>query len=297
MPLPNFILVGAPKAGTTSLYHYLRSHPDVFMSGVKEPHYFYYIEELMPAWGVSTLGAYEALFDGVSGEQAVGEASTWYLYSETAAFQIRRAIPEARILALLRNPVDRAYSSWAYRVQMGWETESFEGALDREDERHARGDVWDVHYMRAGLYADQVERYFQQFPAEHVRVMLFEDMATRPQKVVRESFTFLGEEPDAVGPDVDQVHNKTVLPRSPLIARMMKHGRLSSAVRGLVPPGTLSPLRKALSRVNQRARPPLDPALRARLTDQCRPDVRRLSDLLGQDLESRWFGPLAPPLS
>lgn len=119
MPLPTFLIVGAPKAGTTSLYHYLRSHPDVFMSEAKEPHYFSYAGEGQPAWGMRSLDAYEALFDSVHGERATGEASTWYLYSETAAEEIYRALPNTQIIILLRNPIGRAYSSWSYRVQMG----------------------------------------------------------------------------------------------------------------------------------------------------------------------------------
>ena len=289
MSLPTFLIVGAPKAGTTTLYHHLRTHPDVFMSEVKEPHYFSYAGEGQPHWGVQTPDAYRALFDGVQDETAVGEASTWYLYSETAAEQIQGAVPDARIIALLRDPVSRAYSSWSYRVQMGWESESFERAVKLERERRSAGEPWDVHYLNAGRYAAQVERYLRVFGPDQVRVLLFEDLISSPTTVVTEALQFIGVDPDEATVQANRVHNATAMPRWAGLTRFLKRGDVRSLARR-VP----APLRRALAdglrSVNRRGRPRLDPGLRQSLQDQFRPDVQRLGALLGRDLEARWFG-------
>ena len=289
MAFPNFFIVGAPKAGTTTLYHHLRAHPDVFMSEAKEPHYFSYAGEGQPRWGVQTLDAYRTLFDGVQNETAVGEASTWYLYSETAAEQIQRAVPDAGIIALLRDPVSRAYSSWSYRVQMGWESEPFERAIVLEEQRRAAGEPWDVHYLNAGWYADQVDRYLRAFGPDQVRVFLFEDLTSDPAAVVSEALRFVGVDPNATTVQANRVHNATVMPRWTALTRFLKRGDVRSLARR-VPAPLRRVLADSLRSVNRRNRPRLDPGLRQSLQDRFRPDVRRLEILLGKDLERCWFG-------
>lgn len=288
--LPTFFLVGAPKAGTTSLFAYLQQHPEVFMSAVKEPHYFSYAGERKPHWGVRTRAEYEALFAGADGARAVGEGSTWYLYSETAAEQIRRAVPEARILALLRNPVDRAYSSWAYRRQMGWEPlDRFEDAVAAEADRVAEGEPWDVHYVAAGRYARQVERYVEAFGRERVRVLLFEDLKADPAAVLADVFGFIGVDP-SFEPGSLEAKNQTRLPRSVLLSKLLEgKGGLKARARGLVPAWARRPLGNALRGLNTAERRPLDPAFRAQLAATYRPDVEQLGRLLDRDLAGRWF--------
>src|SRR5262249_39324802 len=138
--LPNFFVIGAPKAGTTSLYEYVAQHPDVYMSPVKEPAYF---KPRHPPGGEDAepedrLAAYVALFDGVAGEHVVGEATPSYLQSASAAARIRDAVPDARLVAVLRNPVDRAYSGYSMRVQQGTEDRTFVEAMDVELGRRPR---------------------------------------------------------------------------------------------------------------------------------------------------------------
>ena len=131
--LPTFFLAGAAKAGTTSLHHYLGEHPDIFMSEVKEPHYFSCEDDGWPRWAVRDRSTYEALFDAAMPGQARGESSTWTLYSEGAPKRIAQAIPDARIIALLRNPPDRAFSNWAFNFGLGYDSiDTFEAALDAE---------------------------------------------------------------------------------------------------------------------------------------------------------------------
>src|SRR5687768_10072425 len=135
--LPNFLLVGANKGGSTSMNRYLQSHPEIFMSSMKEPQYFHYMDSEPPEnpiWRVvTTREAYEALFDAVQGEKVVGEASTVYLCSKLAPGRVHEAIPHAKVLAILRDPSDRAFSAHAMWVRRGLDPEhNFEAAIDRQ---------------------------------------------------------------------------------------------------------------------------------------------------------------------
>jgi hypothetical protein len=192
MPLPNFLIIGAPKAGTTALYEYLQQHPAVFMSHPKEPHFFTYQPDHWPAWAIRHRADYEHLFASAGDAQAIGEASTWYLYSRHAAQAIRQAIPQVKLIALLRQPVDRAYASYGFRQQCGWEDlATFEQAIQHEPQRIAQGMPWDYHYLQAGFYSQQLQRYFDHFDRGQIRVVLQEDLKTDASGVVRSLFRFL----------------------------------------------------------------------------------------------------------
>src|ERR671929_75877 len=133
MTMPNFFIIGAMKSGTTALYYYLEQHPEVYMSPVKEPNFFCSQEQKNGADAVTDIRAYERLFRGVLGETAVGEASHCYLYEPRAAAAIRRCVPEAKLLAILRNPIDRAFSHFLHMVRTGSEPLSdFAQALREE---------------------------------------------------------------------------------------------------------------------------------------------------------------------
>ena len=180
---PDFLIVGAQKCGTTSLFQYLDEHPQVYTSPEKEPHFYSYVGEKRPHWGMEEVDNYTSLFQEASPEQHCVEASTWYLYSTTAAEQIRQYAPDTKCIALLRQPVDRAYSSWSFRVQQGWETLSFEEAIAEEEKRIEQGKPWDVHYLHAGLYFEQVRRFYSQLGRDQVRIFLFEDFRNDPEEV------------------------------------------------------------------------------------------------------------------
>ena len=167
--LPNFLIIGAAKAGTTSLYRYLEQHPEVYMSPVKEPKFFALGGERLDYRGpgdearmrgasVTSLEDYRELFRGVSTETAVGEASTLYLYSERAAARIKHHVPDVKLIAVLRNPVDRAYSDFLHLVRDGIEPlTDFPQALEAEESRiRSRwAPMW--HYRRRGFYHPQLK--------------------------------------------------------------------------------------------------------------------------------------------
>ena len=179
---PNLFLVGAAKAGTTSLYRELARHPAIYMSPMKEPHFFSRIEPAS-SWEaffphVSDEDEYLALFKGARNEDLLGEGSTSYLWDTQAAERIKRAVPEARILIMLRDPVDRAYSHYWNDVREGLEERSFVDAL-AEEQRSGPGG-WGVSslYIDCGRYADQVARYLERFGSGGVLVSFLEDFVT-----------------------------------------------------------------------------------------------------------------------
>src|SRR5213596_607708 len=148
--------------------------------------------ERFDGW-VSSLDRYQALFDGVRTEKVVGEASTWYIYDERAPRRIRHHVPDVKLVAILRNPIDRAYSAFTMMMRDGRETAaSFPRALAAEDERVRAG--WELlwHYRGMGFYHAQLRRYHDTFEASQMRVVLYDDFVSRPAEVVRDLFGFLG---------------------------------------------------------------------------------------------------------
>jgi len=230
--LPNFFLAGAPKSGTTSLYHYLDQHPEIYMSRVKEPHYFspeIRLEKLSPrlrpraeadarklrdyldgpmlekrfGGPISEWSDYLKLFRGADGSKAIGEASVCYLWSESAAANIRRRIPDARIIAMLRNPVDMAFSMYSQSFRGGAIACSFREAIEMGLAQ--RGGLIDLMhpFLDLGLYYEQVRRFLVNFPRERVRVWWYDDYQRDPRATLGDIFRFLEVAPD-FRPDVSK---------------------------------------------------------------------------------------------
>ncbi len=204
MTMPNFFIVGAQKAGTTSLYHYLNQHPQVYMSPIKEP--FFFDHELDSKGEVvrrefeghrqpprfTNIEEYSALFEGVRGEKAIGEATPLYIYAPGTAGRIERYVPGAKSIALLRNPADRAYSAFLYAVRMGVEPlTDFAQALREEPFRMRNRWHYVFHYRSRGLYYQQLKRYDEVFGRERLGVGLYEDMREDPAGVAQSVFRFL----------------------------------------------------------------------------------------------------------
>ncbi|MEK6326317.1 MAG: sulfotransferase [Actinomycetota bacterium] len=278
---PNLFLVGAAKAGTTSLYRELARHPAIYMSPMKEPHFFSQIE---PAPGrkaffphVTGEDEYLALFEGATTEELLGEASTSYLWDGQAAERIKRVVPEARILIMLRDPVDRAYSQYWNDVREGIERRTFLDALVEEQQRSGPG-AWGVSslHIDCGRYADQVERYLDRFGAR-VQVLFFEDFAGHEASAIADVHSFLGLGSPAAGAAPRRM-NPASLPRNRLSAALLASGKLRRVVRATVPRPLRSRLRAGL--LKRAAPPPMDPAARALLMEIYRPEVGRLAELL-----------------
>jgi hypothetical protein len=248
---PNFFLAGAAKSGTTALWAALRQHPDVYLPVPKESHYYAYLAapELVRTMYRNKREArrrYRDLYEGAGGQRAIGDASTTNLVVSGAADRIAHDVPGARVVVVLRQPVDRAYAHYRHFVVAGGEDlPSFAEAVRCERARREAGFPFTYQYLDWGRYADQLAPFFERLGRERVLVHLYDAFCDDPMAVVHTTFSFLG-----VGDDV-----------------AVSIGR-ENEVRGDGDPG------------------PIDPALRAELTAGLEGELRRLEDLLDRDLST-----------
>jgi len=291
MTMPNFLVIGAMKSGTTALYYYLEQHPEIYMSPVKEPNFFSSQEQENAADTVTDIGAYQHLFRGASGEKAIGEASHSYLYEPRAAAEIRRYIPEARLIAILRNPINRAYSHFLHMVRSGAEpVDDFAQAL-REEKVGIRRERTFQDYIGRGLYYEQLERYFGIFPREQVRVYLYEDLSDAPVRTVQDAFRFL-EVDDSFVPDVSLRRNVSGQPKyRTLDGLLRRQSRIKHAAKIYLPARLRWRLSRAFDDLKTRnlvGPPPLQSEVRRQLIGVYREDILKVQDLIHRDL-SGWL--------
>ena len=294
--LPNFLIIGAARAGTTLLYRIMKQHPDVFLSEPKELRFF--AKEGAPdfrgpgdrgvnnGW-VTSWDDYQSYFAAVNGETAIGEASPFYLCSEEAPQRIRNFLPDAKLIIVLRDPVSRAYSSFMYLRRSGREPlTDFSAALEAEDERCK--DNWEYlwRYRALGCYSDQVERYFKLFPREQIWIGLYDDLDEDPVGFTRSVFRHIGVD-DSFEPKVDARINASGVPRSLFLQRTIdRQNPIRSFARMLVPEKYRKSIRVALTDGNLR-RPEAPGAAEQELRAYFRPEVERLEALIERDL-SAW---------
>jgi hypothetical protein len=270
------------KAGTTSLYFYLREHPDVYMSPLKEPKFFAYDpgnpehrEKVGKNFPVTSMDAYINLFSGVSTEKAIGEASVDYLRSRVAAAAIRAHIPRARIIISLRNPVDRAVSLYTMNVRSGRETRQLREAFQTDE-------LW----VRSGLYHEDVKHYLEKFGRNKVKIVLFDELNTDSLHVMQGVFNFLGVD-DSFAPNVAVRHNPGSVPKSKTVHAIdilyKRSRRLRNIVRSVIPYG----LRRHIVRLGHKGLD-MDTVLsedtRRRMASFYHDDLLKLQDLIGIDL-------------
>jgi hypothetical protein len=295
MTMPNFIVIGAPRAGTTALWHMLRQHPQIYMSELKEPRFFAYEggwsehgddgRLVGAAETVTKLPDYEALFDRVHDEHAIGEASPVYLYSQRAPQRIAHYVPDARLVAVLRQPAERAYSHFVYNRARSWESlDNFAAALACEDERVEHGSSPVLHYRRQGFYHSQLQRYGEWVRAGRIRVFLQEELLAHPQQVMEEIARFLDLE-NVIIPGSSDLHNVSGSARGAVGQNLVSSSRRFERLRSRVPPGVK---RRLWSLVRRPSRDDRDLILR--LTKGYRDDIARLEALLDRDLTD-WLHP------
>jgi hypothetical protein len=302
MTLPNFLIIGAAKAGTTSLYDYLKQHPQIYMSSVKEPKFFAVEGEVLdfrgpgdldatgPKRGVVTeLNAYQELFKDVSNEIAIGEASPWYLYIPKASSRIKHYIPDAKLIAILRNPVDRAYSNFLHITRFGREPlTDFAEALQAEEERiRAR---WEPHwhYKQMGFYYVQLKRYFDLFDRDRIKIYLYENFSANPIGIVQDVFQFL--EVDATFiPDISRKGRVAKpVPKNEALDKFLNRPHpLKSLLKPLLPNSFRQPFANNLRKQNL-TKPQCPLKVRQQLIEEYREDILKLQDLIERDL-SNWL--------
>ena len=293
---PSFFVVGAPRCGTTALCQYLGQHPELYIPYVKEPHFFG--SDLSTRRGFSTVDEYLELFEQARGMRS-GEGSTWYLYSKRAAQEIFDFDPEAKIIVMLREPVQMLQSWHGHAVLRGHEDiYDFAAALDAEADRRQgkrlpKGSpIEKLLYSEVPLYADQLERYLKVFPREQVKVIVYDDFAADNLLTVRETYEFLGVDPELVPQKT--VTNANGLPRSRFVQRFVEHqpAAVRRVVKALLPREQRTKLLDAVREANSQRAPrvALDAELEQRLRELFAPQVERVSEMLGRDL-THWNRP------
>lgn len=292
MRIPDFFIVGPPKCGTTAMHTYLKQHPEIFMPGLKEPHFFG--SDLVKApYRITEKEAYLALFADAYSEKRVGETSPGYLYSRRAAAEIKEFNPNADIIIMLRNPVDVMYSLHGHRLQSGNENiADFEAALNEEDVRKQglripRGaqEPHGLLYHEMARFSSQIERYIQIFGCNHVYVIVYDDFKSDSAAVYRDTLRFLGVDDDTFQPEF-HIINSSKRVRVLAVQYFLRDPIVRRLGRALLP-GTLREAVKSAiieRNVQNMPPPPMDPELRRRLQAEFTPEVERLSELLGRDL-------------
>lgn len=277
---PNVFIAGMPRSGTTSLYTYLKQHPDIFLSLYKEPHFFGR-DLTQNIYTIREKEVYLSLFEGAAGKEAIGEGSVWYLTSTTAASEIKAFNPSARIIIMLRNPLDMIRSLHALYVRTGNEDlTDFRDALDRQQTREKGESLPPGCYFPEGLYYtgvaayyDKIKRFTDTFGMEGVHFVIFDDFAADTARSYRGVLDFLGVDPGFRAEfdlkKADGVIRKQVL-------NEIRHAH--PEVR-----------KKLASKTGLRAhkgprREKLSPELDARLRSLFKEDIEKTSRLIGRDL-------------
>lgn len=275
---PDFFVVGAPKAATTTLYEHLGRHPDLFVPTIKEPHYFswpHVADTYYRASFVSTEAAYGALYAQCPEGALAGDFSTSYLFSEIAAGRIRDRLPNAKIIIVLRDPVERALSHHRMDVRDGYTSEPIETLIapSASDPRFRR------EYIDVGRYAQQIQRYTERFPSEQIKIVLFDDLVGDTQLGVRGILEFLGVD---VNHEIDEstARNVSGVPRSSVSARIVRSS-VTARFAATLPPRLRALARRTLLRSEDLSTPTLASKT---LALEFAGELDMLEELLGIDL-------------
>ncbi len=301
MTMPNFLLIGAAKSGTSSLYYYLKQHPQIYMPASrdqKEPDFFTLEGESKERIGpngihfmgnaITDLESYQELFAGVTNEIAIGEASTSYIYSEKAPQRIHNYIPNVKIIAILRDPAERAFSHFLFSLSNGREPEpDFKKTLEQEDWRVENNWSFQWHHKRRGFYYLQLKRYFDLFPPSQIKVCLYEDIRKDPIALTQDIFKFLGVD-DTFVLNVAKVHNPTNVAKNQTLNTLLNRPNpIKDSLKLFMPMGIRKKIAGVLKKKNL-GKPKLSPKIRKQLIAEYREDILKLQDLIGRDL-SKWL--------
>ncbi|MEO0685941.1 MAG: sulfotransferase [Cyanobacteria bacterium J06649_11] len=292
--LPNFFIIGAAKAGTTSICHYLSQHPQIYISPEKEPRFFtpefYERDTGGPIRNKSnnqavTEAEYASLFNAVTDELAIGEASTEYIVYEQAPQRIRESVPDAKIIAILRDPVERAFSAYCYQLRDGCEDLSFEKAIDQEQERIEN--CWRPGwlYAKSGFYGAQLSRYFENFPKENIRIYRYEELKHEPQDLCEDIFRFLGVDETFQVNDLGK-KNVSVVPKSKHLNKLIRQTQgLKSLLRSVLPKQLFDSFSAFLKGRLFDKKPELTVELRNSLASIYEMDLELLERLVGKEFK------------
>lgn len=306
MRIPNFFIVGKPKSGTTALHSMLQQHPDIFMSAIKEPNHFavdHIRESERRNRGYKGLPykdreSYLKLFEEAGTQKIIGESSTGYLYSTRAAEEIAKFNPHAKILMILREPVDFLYSFHSQLTRSGNENVGdFRKALELEEPRKKGKRIPSttsnpriLFYSEQARYCEQVERFIAAFDKSQVKIVIYDDFRENNLAVCEEVFEFLGVDAGFV-PERRTVNRTREVRALKLAHWLIYHGeRKKGSFKETCPKWIVAPIAWVMRKVvfSQKAHAPLDDRMVRELKRKLRPEVSRLSALVGRDLVSEW---------
>lgn len=292
MTLPNFLIVGVQKAGTTSIYNYLREHPQVYMSLVKETNFLEKDWENLPPEqqnknGIVTLDKYCELFADVKEEIAIGEASPNYLFHyESSAARIKKYVPNAKLIVVLRNPIERAYSDHLMHIRDAIGYRSLSEQIKYSSHKS--------FILRKGFYYAPLSYYFDRFGQEQVKVFFYDDLCDNPQKFMQDIYQYL-EVNEQFEPNTAKKAQVAKIPKNKTINNLLKKNNIlrntaTNILKTVMPVETRQRLRKRLIDLNSQHKKqvPMSPEERQQLIELYREDVLQLQDLVRRDL-SNWL--------
>lgn len=297
MNQPNFIIIGAAKSGTTSLYNYIKQHPSVYVSPVGKTNFFVsnFVEgrvnpkdlDFTPEqvsklnFPITTREAYQGLFSNVPPDKtAIGEISPMYLNSFVAAQNLKSSNPNVKLIALLRNPVDRAYSGYQMQLRQTTEKRDFASNLNPDE-----------IYIRGGFYYGQLKRFFDVFARHQIKILLFEDFQQNPLQIMQEIFGFIGVD-DSFVPNLETKFNQGGVPKNKGLYSLIFNSPLTAIAKKSIKPLLPQKMRiklESLLKSNLLSKPePMTPEIRQTLQEMYREDILKLEKLIERDLQ-QWL--------
>ena len=273
MRFPNFIIIGARKAATTSIASYLKQHPELYI--IKQPRLFPKKEE------VDIYERYNALCKSASSEQTIGEVSSGHLHDRIIAEQIYEYMPNTKLIVILRNPADRAYSEYLMQVRDGHARKPFETHISEKD-----------YFINGSFYYKLLKPYFNLFKKEKIRIYLYDDFCKDPIHILQDIFNFVGVN-NAFVPDISEKFQVKAMPKSKTGAYLLNiknpiRSSIAFIFKLFIPFKTRQAVRKFLIKINLTKAPLLPRSLRKKLIDIYRDDVLKLEELIDRDL-SMWL--------
>ena len=295
---PNLFVIGVQRAGSTSMWRYLRAHPEIFMSDLKEPGFLCF-DGGTPVFShvgdanfyeqiVTEEASYMALFVDGANVPYRGESSSFYLYFETAQAALHERFPQAKLLIILRDPIERIWSSFRYLRRLGGEPlVELDEALDAEGDRISEN--WEplFHYVAASRYSEQLDRLYAKFDRSQVHITVLEELERDADAEMRRIFAWLGVDQTAdVGAEV--VHNAAGASRVPGLDRVLSPGFLPSSVAGRIPRSIKDRAVKLREKARSTDHDPVPADIRRRLMDELAPERERLPGLVDFDPADHW---------
>jgi hypothetical protein len=271
-------VIGAAKAGTSSIHEYLSEHPQVFMPPVKPNYFGFDGEGSLGDFAIQTFEDYAALYEGAEGADAlaIGDVSENCLNSLGAAERIAERLPDARLIAVLRNPVDRAFSGYLMQLR--------NGRVQAEATEAFRNDAV---FVQGGFYFERLKRFYDRFPREQIQVHLFDDFSANTLGVMQDMFEFVGVD-RSFRPAVEVRHNVGYAPRSKALSAFTQRRDVRRAAKRFIPTAA-RPLARRVLKFNAAPAPSVPPTLRAEMEQLYRDDILRVQELVQRDL-THWTG-------